>query len=153
VATSMAEFPGNPGGLVHATDRRVKRVVLFAAFGAGCNVRSWQAAFVPAGGIPRMERNAFLECHMRDGDVYVFDSWSVAEAEGFVHGTGVRVDASRVGRSPGVYDVPLADVALLETTRPERVRSTWRTEKVLAPIVLGGAAALAYVAAIASGHD
>jgi hypothetical protein len=65
----------------------------------------------------RAAEQTTLKAHMRDGRVYVFESWTVDDAGRAVRGRAVQWDAARVQR--GAADVSLAidSIALIETDR------------------------------------
>jgi hypothetical protein len=58
----------------------------------------------------------YLKLHMRDGDVYILDRWTIDEPNRAIHGSGDRFGPNRGPIAAGqTYRVALADVALFET--------------------------------------
>ncbi len=56
-----------------------------------------------------------LQAHMRNGDVYILDHWTIDERGQVVHGIGNRLGPQRVPGPTSAYDVRIGDVALFET--------------------------------------
>jgi hypothetical protein len=66
--------------------------------------------------VSQLDRGArTLKVHMRNGDLYVLDSWRVDEGARQVIGVGVRYDENRDVRGRGPLTAPLDEVALFET--------------------------------------
>lgn len=70
--------------------------------------------------------NEFLKLHMRNGELYLLESWRLSEDRARIEGAGSRYDALRRplradGSARGVprLSVPVAEVALVELDRPE----------------------------------
>jgi hypothetical protein len=89
---------------------------------AGCHATMWQARFTEPEHHAQLDREApFLKAHTPSGRVYVLGSWQVDEGARRLHGEGLLYDAERRVVLKGRLSVPLGEVALLETNRPERV--------------------------------
>lgn len=110
---------------------RAGLLLLLCGVLGGCSHTEWQASFwQPVGPPPPSAINAFLKVHTRTGDVYVLDRWSVDPATRTVRGEGRRYDEMRTVRGEGHFDIPVDEVALLETNRPHAVTDA-------GPIVMG----------------
>lgn len=87
----------------------------------GCS-RVWRGQLADPGAFdqPAEEDAPFLKVHLTDGSVYVLEDFIVSRDE--VEGTGLLYDPERnqVG-TPAKHVVPRERIALLETSRPERV--------------------------------
>lgn len=59
-----------------------------------------------------------LKAHLRDGGVYVLDSWRADSAGATVTGTGRQLDANRSLVRQGELAFPISSVALFELDRP-----------------------------------
>jgi hypothetical protein len=66
-------------------------------------------------------RDPFLKCHLWDGSVIVLQDYRL-EGEAVV-GDGIRYDSTRAPVERRHFTVPLTEVALFETNRPETVSS------------------------------
>src|SRR5206468_500514 len=88
----------------------------------GCSSVIWQARFrTPAQFAARPVDAPFVKCHLRDGRVYLLQQWTVDRDGGVIRGTGTLFDAARRPVGDGPYTVPLRDLALVETNRPEEI--------------------------------
>ena len=59
---------------------------------------------------------AFLKAHMRNGDLYVLDTWTIHENEGYLEGDGRMLGTDRNDAMPrGHFRIAFADVALYES--------------------------------------
>ncbi len=67
------------------------------------------------------DRRAELKVHMRSGELYTLSAWSTSADGARVEGTGTRYSVTRVPGAEGPVSVPISDVALFETSRPEGV--------------------------------
>jgi hypothetical protein len=81
---------------------------------------------------------AFLKAHMRDGQLYLFSSWTVDERAATVSGQGARLTVDRRTRESGMFTIRIADVALFETNAPDHGGAG--TIAPLAVITVGSAA-------------
>jgi len=61
------------------------------------------------------QKARFLKAHMRDGSLYVLDSWKVLPGDSAVEGTGERRDVNRDAVGGGPFVIPIDSVALFET--------------------------------------
>lgn len=64
------------------------------------------------------KQSPFLKAHMRNGDLFVLQSWSAGE-NGFVAGNGTRYDPARNPVEFGNFQVPVDSVAIFETNQLE----------------------------------
>jgi hypothetical protein len=83
----------------------------------------WRARFVPPEqrASIKSEDAPFLKVHTHDGSVYVLRDFRLDEAQRKVRGNGIAYDATRKPVRRGALEVSYAEVALLETNRPETV--------------------------------
>jgi hypothetical protein len=123
-------------------------VAVLAATLGGCSDRYWQARlFKPDA--PELKQASpeapFLKAHGKDGSLAVLESWSLDADGGRLGGQGLRFDADRKLLSRGPIELPLSDLALLETNRPETV---YRSEVAVLGVVAGATLAVAALCAI-----
>lgn len=64
-----------------------------------------------------------VKAHMRSGELYVLDSWRLAEDGRVLEGTGTRYTVLREPRGTGQQALPVEEIALLETNNSEMVSS------------------------------
>lgn len=89
---------------------------------SACGLRTYTPTLHPVGAPPEDPgRSSYLKVHMRSGEVYLLDSWTVPVEGEDIRGVGTRFDASRTALGSGPFSIPTADVALLETNRQETV--------------------------------
>src|SRR5689334_1332594 len=81
----------------------------------------------------------YLKCHMKDGGVYVLDSWGINPQERLVMGSGLLYDSERRLVTTGTFRIPLDAVALFETNDPESVT---RGGVVVMAVVTGASLAM-----------
>jgi hypothetical protein len=99
----------------------VATLTLIAAF-AACSTTAYQAKFARPSQPHDIDATApYLKCHMQDGRVYVLRHWDVNIPAGEVTGEGLLYDAARVTTGVSAQRVPLQDVVLFETNRPETI--------------------------------
>lgn len=94
----------------------------------GCETTAYRARFekpkaaeADEGAGPARPGASFVKCHMKDGRVIVLDRWQFDPNSRTVSGEGIAYDAERVVIQRGIMTVPLDQVALVETDRPERL--------------------------------
>jgi hypothetical protein len=98
----------------------------------GCVIRTERPSLLPPTQVPaRTAASPYLKAHLKNGEVFVLDSWRVAPDNAQLEGTGVRFTVLREPSGTGAQSIPVDAIALLETNAPERVVS-------LAGGVLGG---------------
>ena len=90
----------------------------------GCSRLEWQARFLKPNSIPIDDKNSFLKCHQKNGELIVLDSWDVDLAGRSISGRGIQYDAQRKEIARGHVTIPLDTVALFETNRPQSVERT-----------------------------
>jgi hypothetical protein len=90
---------------------------------AGCwGVTAWSPALQPTDRPPAdTGRNDYLKVHMRSGELFVLDRWSVPAPGENLQGFGTRYDVDRAPSGSGNHSIPTAEVALLETNRRDVV--------------------------------
>src|SRR5262249_38497892 len=105
--------------------RRVRppgRLALIWVFGVlACAQHPFDRKLVEPSKVGTIARTdtSFLKAHMRDGQLYLFSSWTVDERAGTVSGPGARLGVDRRGRDSGMFTIRIADVALFETNAPD----------------------------------
>jgi hypothetical protein len=114
-----------------------------------CSLNPWRACAPPCEGpalAARLARAEVVRVHETDGSVHDLSGASVGTDE---HGSYLIATevADRSGRSAGKVKIPLDQVSLLETRRPEAARSWANVGIVVAVVVV----AVAAVAAAGSG--
>ena len=67
--------------------------------------------------LPDRSDSPYLKAHMRDGRVYILSGWLVDEPNALVRGSGELLGPDRKVIKRGNFDIPVADVALLESNR------------------------------------
>src|SRR4051812_25956451 len=99
-----------------------------ATLSAGCrNFLVWRAGFqTPKEFAARPVDAPFVKIHLRDGRVYLLDEWSFDQEERVIKGQGTHFDAARRPLSEGTHRIPMGEVALIETNRPQSVTSPAR---------------------------
>lgn len=96
---------------------------LACVLGVSCH-REWTANFqqAPAAAPRKIDRGApFAKCHLANGNVIVLQDWKVDAARKRLTGTGVEYDVDRIALRRGPLEVPLEQIVVLETNRPENV--------------------------------
>lgn len=97
-------------------------LVLVASTAPGCASTVYQAKFTPPDHAADVDHVAdFLKCHMADGAVYVLRKWRIEDD--VVFGSGILYDSARtpVFTDERELKIPLANVVLLETNRPQSI--------------------------------
>jgi hypothetical protein len=64
-----------------------------------------------------------LKAHMKSGELYVLDSWRLAADGDRLEGTGTLYSVTRESVTEGPVTIDVAEVAVLESNRPEAVGS------------------------------
>jgi hypothetical protein len=121
--------------------------ILAAAIG-GCTDRYWQARLFKPDTLELKQASPeapFLKAHGKDGSLAVLRAWTLDTAGGTLSGDGLRYDADRKLVARGPIELPLADLALLETNRPE---SVYRGEVAVLGVVAGVTLAVAALCAM-----
>jgi hypothetical protein len=110
-----------------------------------CARYAYPARFVPPDKTEELDRAAdFLKCHMRDGRVYVLSRWSIDGDA--AKGEGRLYNAQRDLVTEGSLRVPLADVALFETDRPEKIPHSTGSYVVMGVVSVASASLSVYCA-------
>ena len=93
-------------------------LVVVSALLAACGVRYVQPTLQPPGPVQvGAGRPLELKVHMKSGEVYVLDSWRVAEEARTIEGHGTRYTALREQGETAAQNIPMDAIALLETSR------------------------------------
>jgi hypothetical protein len=123
-------------------------LLLLALALSGCHATLWQARFTAPERHAQLDREApFLKAHTPSGQVYVLGSWRVDEGARRLQGEGLLYDAERRVVLKGKLSVPLDEIALLETNRPERVNVRGGQYAVMA-VLTGVSVAVTIVCAV-----
>jgi len=61
--------------------------------------------------------SSFLKAHMKDGSVYLLKSWSYNDSALALDGTGNLLDLNRKTVKEGIFSIPYAGVAIIESNR------------------------------------
>ena len=97
-------------------------IALVGLASSGCTTTVWRAAFRPPEQYSQLDASApFVKCHTADGAVYVLSSWKVDVEAEEITGRGILYNPDRLRMAERRFTVPFAEVALLETNRPEAV--------------------------------
>jgi hypothetical protein len=87
----------------------------------GCALRVSEPSLHPPAETPaRTEKAPVLKVHMRSGELYVLDSWSLKAAE-TLDGEGKLFSLDRREQSHGRYSLPLDSIALVETDSTKKI--------------------------------
>ena len=119
---------------------RGRACLALAVLACGCAIgvrepQIHEPAAPPAAAGARSE----LKVHLRSGELLALRTWKVAPGEDRLTGEGQAYTLAREKKGPpGRHDVPLADVALLETSSPESVTSLGLGVIATTTVVLGG---------------
>jgi hypothetical protein len=114
--------------------------VALAVLACGCSIgyrepRIHEPAAPPAAGKDLSE----LKVHLKSGELIVLRSWKASPGEGRLTGEGQAYTITREKNGPdGVQEVPLSDVALLETDSPASVTSVGMGVVATTTVILGG---------------
>jgi hypothetical protein len=82
-----------------------------------------------------------LKVHMQSGRLYVLESWRVVEDGRRIEGTGTLYAPARERVSEGAVSIDVAEVALFETNRPDKVAPLGTTLLGVMTTVTGAVAA------------
>lgn len=69
------------------------------------------------------EEIPYLKAHLKNGELYVLDSWKLAPEGPRLEGTGTRYTVLRAPSGTGSQSIPVDSIALVETNTRERVTS------------------------------
>lgn len=106
-----------PGGGGIFRRRLVALGLVALVLGQSCSAIFWRARFSHLGE-PIDAGAPFVKAHLKDGGLFVLRSWLLDKD---LHGEGVQYDAQRHIVRRGQLSVPLDQIALVETNRPETV--------------------------------
>ncbi len=93
----------------------------WAASGAACRTILVPSVHPPSSLPVAESRVPMLKVHMRSGELFTLTSWRVDEEGRQLEGTGERYSVHRRLEGKGSYTIAVADVALFETNRPDKV--------------------------------
>ena len=95
-----------------------------------CTATRWESRFYEAEEFNEgmTQQAPFLKLHGHAGELWLFNVWEFDADRQVVMGTGVSFDDTRGPHGEGVFEVPIADIALIETNQPETV---FRTSMVI----------------------
>jgi hypothetical protein len=102
---------------------RVAAVALALASLCACGGHVPPTLHAPDAPPRRTEHAKFLKVHMRSGELYLLESWQLNPQRTCIDGIGTRYSAAREAGPKGGHSIAVADVALLETDRPESASS------------------------------
>ncbi len=87
-----------------------------AAWVSGCGAKNLHRVQVAPTSVATHARasQSHLKAHLKDGGVYVLDTWRVDSGGAVVTGTGRRLDANRAEVGSGAQSFPISSVALFE---------------------------------------
>lgn len=109
------------------TSLRFSRVAIVCVLALGaqsCGIRTQQPALLAPAQVPgQTKESPYLKAHLKDGGVYVLDSWRMAPDGAHLEGTGSRFTVLREPAGTGPQSIPVDSIALLETNAPDRVTS------------------------------
>ena len=114
--------------------------VALAVLACGCSigVREPQIHEPVAPPAARKDRSE-LKAHLKSGELIVLRTWRVAPGEDRLTGDGQAYTLAREKKGPsGHHEIPLADVALFETSSPGSVASLGLGLVATTTVVLGG---------------
>jgi hypothetical protein len=95
--------------------------VLIGLWPAGCALKvSEPSLHTPAETPARSKKVPVLKIHMRSGELYVLDSWSLNGGETLA-GDGTLFTLDRHEKSHGRYSLPLDSIALVETDSMKKI--------------------------------
>jgi hypothetical protein len=120
--------------------RETAGVLALALLASACSIGVREPRlFEPSAPPPGADEARELKVHLRSGELLVLTAWRVSGAGDRLSGEGQAYTVARDERGgPGPHDVPLADVALLETSSPEAVSSAGLGLVITTTVVLGG---------------
>ena len=120
------------------TGRRPRVALALLACGCSIGIRE-PRLHEPAAPPVAAEARPELKVHLKSGELLVLTGWRVAATGDRLAGEGQAYTVAREKKgAPGRHDVPLADVALFETSSPETVTSAGLGLIVTTTVVLGG---------------
>jgi len=90
----------------------------------GCSIRTERPlVFAPNQAPVSTTESPYLKAHLKNGELYVLDSWKAAADGSRLEGTGSRYSVTRAPLGAGPQSIPIGSIALVETNVPERVTS------------------------------
>ena len=99
-------------------------VCVLALGNQSCGIRTQQPALLAPTQTPaQAKERPYLKAHLKDGEVYVLDSWRMAPNGDRLEGTGSRFTVLRAPAGTGPQSIPIDSIALVETNAPGRVTS------------------------------
>jgi hypothetical protein len=124
----------------HRRDQAAAVVVVVALLASGCSIGIREPRIhEPAAPPTAAEARSELKVHLKSGDLLVLTGWRVTATGDRLAGEGQAYTVTREKKGePRRHDVPLAEVALLETSSPETVSSAGLGLIVTTTVVLGG---------------
>ncbi len=122
-------------------DRTVKTGITAAREGRGQRGGASGSGSIPAGqSLKKLDLSApFLKCHLQDGGLLLLEHWKLDADAKVVKGIGIHYSPHRQPVARGGLSVPLEQVVLLETNRPEKLT---RKGLVAMGVTTGASAAL-----------
>jgi hypothetical protein len=103
---------------------RIRYLAVFLPLLASCSTTLYSAKFRQPQHHAQLDRkDPFLKVHTTEGEVFVLSDWEIDEKEKRVEGAGIHYDVNRKVTARGLQKVPLAQVVMLETNRPEQVKA------------------------------
>jgi hypothetical protein len=121
-----------------ATLPRALAALCAISVSTGCAHRVLEPRLHPADAAPAATERVALKAHMLSGELYVLDSWRVSDDGARLAGTGTRYSLRREPLSSGPVAIDVADVALFETNRPDKVSSGGTAVLAVMSTVFGG---------------
>ena len=124
----------------HRRDRATAGVLALALLGSACSIGIREPRLHEPSAPPAAAGAASaLKVHLKSGELLVLTGWQVAASGDRLAGAGQAYTLARQKKGePRRHDVPLADVALLETSSPESVSSAGLGLMITTTVVLGG---------------
>jgi hypothetical protein len=113
------------------------------AIAGGCAYRTQNPELLDPTDPPAPGRSIpLLKVHLRSGELYVLDSWSLSTDRSRIDGTGVAYSVAREPGESRSQSISVDEIALLEANTPETVFSGGLSALGVATTVLGGVTAV-----------
>ena len=90
----------------------------------GCSIKTERPVLLAPNQAPASTKESpYLKAHLKNGELFVLDSWKMAPDGSRLDGTGTRYTVLRAPSGTGSQSIPIDSIALVETNTPELVTS------------------------------
>ncbi len=98
----------------------ISLIILSLIFLPGCSANRIERVTHTAekvGSIPPSKEYSYIKLHMKNGEVYLFNDWSLNKDENMILGNGNHFDINRQQIAEGQFTIPVNDIVLAETNK------------------------------------